>query len=188
MPSQPGPVYIYKLARMLARQQGLATVNADEARWILNGLTEEYSAGAFSDAEVCALYGDPPVLQTLAEIKAAARRRGEEWCLSPAEFAAAGWLTGPAAVRYLKRCGLAEAERTLRELLVRARQRPKPTDAVLDAWMTKNFKPSDKRSPTIEACMRATGATSRDAAAAYGRVPKELRRQRGQRVAPSKDS
>jgi hypothetical protein len=188
MPRQPDPVYVHILARMLARPPGCAAGNADEARAIREGLTEEYAAGAFSDAEVCVLYGDPPALQTVAEIKAAARCRGEEWDLSPAEFAIGGYLTGPAAVRCIKRCGSAAAERTLRELLAKTRQRPKPTDAELDAWMARNFKPFDKRESTIKACMVATGADAREAAAAYGRVPKELRRQRGQRGAPRKNS
>ena len=64
------------------------------------------------------------------------------------------------AVRaYLEGCGLASAERVLREMFGAAEaaqrsrrqsgKKERPDSATLDAWMLENVKPSAKRDPTI---------------------------------------
>ena len=50
-----------------------------------------------------------------------------------------------------------------------SRERQRPSDSTLDAWMSENFRPRDKRDPTIADCRKATGATVR--AAKNGSVP-----------------
>jgi hypothetical protein len=118
MSDHQDPFYVQTLARLLARKAGRASVNTDEARAIVDALTEHYVAGAFTDDEVAVFTGEPgepPTLHTLAELKAAARRRGDEWNLSPVEFAVAGHLTAAAVRRCLLRCSLDSAARLLRE-------------------------------------------------------------------------
>jgi hypothetical protein len=60
-------------------------------------------------------------------------------------------------------------------------KRPLPTAAELDAWMSR-VKRGDKRDDTINACRSETGARVRDAAAAWDRLPMELKLNRGQRT------
>jgi hypothetical protein len=185
MRTRRGPFYIQELARAIARLPGRAEVDEQEAYRITDDIAELYLRGEFSDDEVVAYAGDPPGLQSLAEIKEDARRRGETWCLSQPEWRAAYWLTAPAALRYLKRCGFVGAPRVLRESFARA-HRVKPTPKELDEWMRRNFARGDKRVPTIQACSKATGATWREASAAFKRLPEELKLKRGQRATPRK--
>src|SRR6516164_2104374 len=125
MRTRPGPFYIQELARAIARLPGRAEVDEQEAYRTTDDIAQWHLRGEFSDDEVVAYAGDPPGLQSLAEIKEEARRRGETWCLSQPEWRAAYWLTAPAAFRYLKGCGLAGAPRVLREWFARA-HRVKP--------------------------------------------------------------
>jgi hypothetical protein len=57
----------------------------------------------------------------------------------------------------------------------------KPTDAELDVWMSENVQRGVKRLNAICDCRAATGATSRAAAAAWNRLPQNLKLTRGQR-------
>ena len=58
-----------------------------------------------------------------------------------------------------------------RPLFGKQRTRPKPTSEELDEWMSENVRHWGKRDQTIKACREDTGATVRDAAAAFGRLP-----------------
>ena len=61
-------------------------------------------------------------------------------------------------------------------------KRKKPTDADLDSWMSQNVKRGTKRANAIGACHHQTGATFREAAAAYTRLPDDVKLKRGQRA------
>jgi hypothetical protein len=67
-----------------------------------------------------------------------------------------------------------------------ARGQPKPTPAELDEWMHRTVKRGAKRDDTIANCRKATGATFRDAIAAWRRLPDVLKLKRGQRTPPRK--
>jgi hypothetical protein len=60
--------------------------------------------------------------------------------------------------------------------------RPKPTAAELDAWMQHRVTRGTKRDDAIQACHDETGATFRDAGAAYTRLPDDVKLKRGQRA------
>jgi hypothetical protein len=57
----------------------------------------------------------------------------------------------------------------------------RPTPAELDGWMVENVHHWVKRYLTIAACCHATGATSREAAAAFGRLPADKKLGRGKK-------
>ena len=59
---------------------------------------------------------------------------------------------------------------------------PRPTAAVLDGWMHENVQRGMKRADAIKACVKATGATHREAAKAWGRLPDKFKLKRGQRA------
>jgi hypothetical protein len=61
-------------------------------------------------------------------------------------------------------------------------ERPKPTAAELDAWMQQHVTRGTKRDDASRACHDQTGATFRDAAAAWDRLPDDLKLKRGQRT------
>lgn len=60
---------------------------------------------------------------------------------------------------------------------------PKPTPD-LDQWMRDSVaaRPEEKRDSHISDCRKATGCTSRKAAAAYNRLPQSMKRGRGQKI------
>jgi hypothetical protein len=62
------------------------------------------------------------------------------------------------------------------------RKRPKPTAAELGAWMQQHVTRGTKRDDAIQACRAETGATFRDATAAWNRLPDDLKLKRGQRT------
>jgi hypothetical protein len=137
MLTRPGPFYVSEIARAIARLPGRAEVDHEEAYRIADDIAEWYLRGEFRDDEVVAYAGDPPALRSLGEIKEDARRRGENWCLSQPEWRAACMLTAPAARRYLEGCGLAGAQRVLREWFAEV--------AVPEATETKTELPSEQR-------------------------------------------
>jgi hypothetical protein len=59
---------------------------------------------------------------------------------------------------------------------------PRPTPIELDVWMQQHVTRGKKRDDVIQACHDETGATFRDAAAAWGRLPSELKLSKGQRA------
>lgn len=61
----------------------------------------------------------------------------------------------------------------------------RPTPADLDAWMVENVQHWIKRNLTIAACCNETGARSRDAAAAFGRLPTDKKLGRGKKPPPA---
>jgi hypothetical protein len=116
MLTRPGPFYIIEIARVFARKPGRVEVDREDAHRITYDIAERYLRGEFGDGEVVADHaGPPPARRSLAEIKKDARRRGETWCLSQPEWRAAYMLMAAAARRYVEGCGLAGAERVLRE-------------------------------------------------------------------------
>lgn len=54
----------------------------------------------------------------------------------------------------------------------------------LDQWMKHSVmsRPSEKRDSHISDCQKATGCTVREAKAAYGRLPPNIKRSRGHRI------
>jgi len=60
-----------------------------------------------------------------------------------------------------------------------SRERQRPSADILDEWMAENVRVGVKRDPTIADCCKSTGATFRQAKAAWMRLPTELRRGRG---------
>jgi hypothetical protein len=65
-------------------------------------------------------------------------------------------------------------------------ERQHPTDADLDAWMQQHVTRGTKRDGAIQACRDQMGPTHRAAAAAWDRLPDELKLKRGQRTTPTK--
>ena len=177
MHTRPGPFYIFVIGEAIARLPGRAEVDREEGYRITDDIAEWYLRGEFYDDEVVAYAGDPPRWRSLAEIKEDFRRRGENWRLWQPEWRAGYALTAPAARRYLQECGFAGAPRVRREWFGAA-----PTPGALDEWMWQNVERGAKRDPTLKACRDATGATYRDAAAAFGRLPQDLKLKRGQRT------
>lgn len=59
------------------------------------------------------------------------------------------------------------------------------TNATLDAWMAKDFEatPIKKRAARLDDCKKSNpSCTAREAQAAYGRIPREKKLSRGQRL------
>ena len=52
-----------------------------------------------------------------------------------------------------------------------SRERQRPSADILDEWMAKNVRLGVKRDPTIVECREETGATCRQALAAWTRLP-----------------
>jgi hypothetical protein len=190
MRTRPGPFYIFEISERIARLPGRAEVDREEAIRISDDIAEWYLRGEFHDDEVVAYTVDAPGLRSLAEIKADFRRRGENWRLWQPEWRAGYALTAPAARCYLEGCGFAGAPRVRREWFGDPPKdkatRPKPTSDELDEWMRKNVQRGAKRDLTLKACRDATGATYREAAAAFGRLPQDLKLKRGQRTGLAK--
>ena len=90
----------------------------------------------------------------------------------------AGWQTAPVwtQVRISERA----LDRVRREVQ-RVRRQARPTDAELDEWMLENAQKHIKRDLILKACCQATGATVRDAAAAFRRAPTHLKLARGKK-------
>jgi hypothetical protein len=61
-------------------------------------------------------------------------------------------------------------------------KRQKPTAAHLDSWMQQHVTRGTKRADAIQACRAETEATHRAAAAAWDRLPDDLKLKRGQRT------
>jgi hypothetical protein len=57
----------------------------------------------------------------------------------------------------------------------------RPTASALDEWMRQNQPHWLKRDLSIKACHDETGATMREAAAAYGRLPDDMKLGRGEK-------
>jgi hypothetical protein len=182
MRTRPGPFYIFEIGEAIARLPGRAEVDREEAIRITDDIAEWYLRDEFDDDEVVACAGDPPKLRSLARIREDLRRRDEDWILAQPEWRAGYALTAPAALRYLEGCGFAGAPRVRREWFGAAPYRVKPTPGALDQWMRQNVQRGAKRDPTLKACRDATSATYREAAAAFGRLPQDLKLKRGQRT------
>ena len=182
MRTRPGSFYIQDLARAIARLPGRAEVDEEEARRIAEDMAEWYLRGEFRDDEVLVLTGHPPRHRPLAEVVEGAWRD----TLPILEWRATVFLTASAVRRYLEGCGYAGAPRVLREWLGDSPKRRKPTADELDEWMRRKVLRPAKRIPTIKACMKETGATWRDALAAFKNLPEELKLKRGQRAIPRK--
>jgi hypothetical protein len=94
-------------------------------------------------------------------------------------------LTRPAVLRYLNHCGLDGVARLRRELkALRPGKRPtpqRPSDADLKRWMREHAQPRNKRDPLIDECRKASGATVRQAIAAYLSLPENMRLKRGEK-------
>jgi hypothetical protein len=68
-----------------------------------------------------------------------------------------------------------------------SRERQRPSADILNKWMAENVKHGDKRDPTIADCCDKTGATVRQAKAAWTRLPADRKLKRGQKpTAPGK--
>lgn len=195
MPIRPGPFVSGQIALALARVPGRMERDEDEAYRILDHIIASYKRGEFTDEEVVVRFGDPPQLRTLKSLPEDAR--GEIESLSRLIWRDAVMLSFGAAKRYVETSSLAGAPRllvdwftddaTLKSGHHRGRSdADRPIMAVLDAWMKANYQPGAKRTPTLEACRKATGATWREAAAAFKRLPDDVRLAPGQKRLPQR--
>ena len=194
MPIRPGPFVCGQIALALARVPGRFERDEDEAYRILNHIIASYERGEFADDEIVVLFGEPRQLRTLKSLPEVARREIESLFLPI--WRDAVMLTFDAAKRYLEASTLAGAHRLLDDWFAdngssRSNQRPggsanrsRPTAALLDEWMAVNAQRGAKRDDTIADCRKATGATFRDAKAAFARLPDEMKLKRGQKLAP----
>jgi hypothetical protein len=118
MPVRPGPFYIFEIAQALTRQPGDIAIDRDKARAISDEMFDMYERGEFREEEVVVRYGNPPRIGTIAEAK---KDAGDSWDeIHPNFWYAAVALTYPAAKRYVESCGLAGAERLLKQWFTEA--------------------------------------------------------------------
>jgi hypothetical protein len=191
MPIRPGPFVCGQIALALARVPGRLERDEDEAYRILDHIIASYRRGEFTDEEVVVWFGEPSQLRTLKSLPEDAR--GEIESLFLPIWREAVMLTFDAAKRYLEASTLAGARRLLDDWFTdnaspRSSHRPegsanssRPTAARLDEWMAANVQHGAKRDDTIADCRSATGATFREAKAAFARLPDEMKLKRGQK-------
>ena len=152
MPVRPGPFYIFELAQALTRQPGDIAIDRDKARAISNEMFDMYERGEFSEAEVVVRFGNPPRIGTIAEAK---KDAGDSWGdgIDPNLWYAAVALTYPAAKRYVESCGLAGAERLLKQWF---------TDAATPDPMPPEPQGVSDNASDVEAAAPATAGKRRD--------------------------
>jgi hypothetical protein len=188
MPARAGPFYVFEIAQALSRLPGRVEIDQDEAHRIGADMYDWYRRGGFTEHEVVAQYGDPLRWGPITQREEEARQRGEGWeDLHLGLWYVAIALTYHAAKRYVEGCGLAGAKRLLSEWFGSPEGRKgqsRPTDAELDQWMAKNVTATVKRDSTLELCRKQTGATHREALAAWNRLPEDKKRRRGQKDRP----
>jgi len=93
-------------------------------------------------------------------------------------------LTEAGARRYLAGCGLLGAKRVLKEWFGQENScgPVRPSNTELGAWMLEHVKTGSKRDQTIKDCCTETGATWRQAVAAWKRYREELDLRQGQKT------
>jgi hypothetical protein len=180
----------------LARPPGQFTPDRDQYFRIMGELASWCSSGNFTADEMLVLYGEPPRLESIRDID------------QEVDIPIYAVMLTPAACKlYVKRNTSENAPRLLRAWFPisetdhpqgapppatspddeasgnepPAGPKPRPTPEELDEWMRRNIDDLIKRSSTIEACVSKTGATHREAAAAFMRLPDDKKLRRGKK-------
>jgi hypothetical protein len=159
-----GGVYISRLARALARLPDRLEFDRDEAQRVVIDIAERWRDGDIARDDAIVFGGAPQHWRPFADFP---EDVDNLWLWETAVA-----LTEPAARRYVETCGLAGAQRVLREMFGApvpaqtvaesaapdlAAAKARPTPAELDQWMKDNVKSGSKRDLTIEDCHNKTG-------------------------------